>query len=115
LVGRDEKLLENVRRELTELGAHVQAEFRNVETAAASLRASSEEMRLFIVALQPPADLDQMRRLGNTFIGRPILALTEQGTDAQTLFAFMRAGAMQIVPYPLDPVDFREALQWLAL
>jgi pilus assembly protein CpaE len=115
LIGRDEGLTAAIRRELTRCGALVQAEFRNVETAAASLRASSEEMRLFIFSLHNQGDLDQLRRLSSTFVGRPIIALVPEGSDLPTVLAVMRAGAMQVIVLPLDSEDCQQALQCVAL
>lgn len=131
LIGRTEEVLESIRSELVANEASVSAEFPDV---ASALDAAEETgRRLFLFHVREPEDVRQLQKLVRTFAGQPVLAVVEPeiqeayersrlalqaGASASaraTLFIqAMRAGAMQVVPLPLEPADFRDAMDCLA-
>jgi pilus assembly protein CpaE len=115
LVGKNESLLPQVRCELWNQSATIQAEFLDAGSVVDSFRLLDDEMCLFIVHLESERDLTWMRRLSGTFVGRPILAIVDVGADPSLVLKVMRAGAAQIVPLPMQPQDFRAALDCIVV
>jgi pilus assembly protein CpaE len=114
LVGCDDDLLPHVRRELSNLGVDPEGEFHDARRAVDTLYATRTQPRLFILNLASVGDLSHLRRLSSTFLGQPILALIK-GKNPDALIATQRAGAVQVVPLPLDPGDFRLALDCIGM
>jgi pilus assembly protein CpaE len=77
--------------------------------------AHAESRHLFIVALESPPDLAQLRRLSGAFVGQPIIAIFDAEENPALPIAAMRAGASQVVLTPVNPDDFRQALNCIAL
>ncbi|HMP02283.1 MAG TPA: AAA family ATPase [Gemmatales bacterium] len=77
--------------------------------------ASPESRHLFIVALDSPPDLAQLRRLSGAFVGQPIIAILDAEENPALPIAAMRAGASQVVLTPVNPDDFRQALNCISL
>jgi pilus assembly protein CpaE len=115
LIGVGAKLLSAVRLELTNVAATVEAEYRGSDSALGSLRAEQSQKKLFIVHFESPADAKCVRRLVETQRGSPILALVDVAESAQNLLEANRAGAMQVIPLPVQPTDLHNALSCLAL
>ena len=132
LIGRDEEVLESIRSELVANDAAVSAEFPDVPSTLENMEASAAR-RLFLFHVREAEDLRQLQKLVHALSGQPIMAVvdpelqeandpvrTSVGTGGSTvarasLFVqAMRAGAMQVVPLPLESTDFREALECLA-
>jgi pilus assembly protein CpaE len=115
VVGGGEDILPDVRRELCNRFATLEAEFPDVAGAVARLPLDPADKRLFIIRLASPQDLPQLRRLSSTYPGQPVVALMDGATDNRALIQAMRAGAAQVVLVPLRPDDFQGALESVAL
>jgi pilus assembly protein CpaE len=115
LIGLNEKLMPTVRQELTNVAATVEAEYRGADTALEGLHAEQTEKKLFIVHFELPEDAQCVRRLVEMQPGSPILALVDVADHPENLLQANRAGAMQVVPLPVQPADLCKALSCLAL
>lgn len=113
LVGCREADQLDLRHELAEQGAVVQAQFPDAKAAIAGLFPPHESKRLFIYQITTD-DLRQLERLNDSFVGRPILALVSSATDTRLVLRAMRAGAAQVVALPIQPEDLRSALDRIA-
>src|SRR5712692_9277502 len=120
LIGHDQGILPQVRRELLSHPAYLEAEFPNLESVADGMRLKSEwtggavqkeKTRLFVIHLKRPGDLAHLKALSGMFVGQPILALVDAGNDQTTLLQAMREGASQVVLVPLQAQDFRAAME----
>jgi pilus assembly protein CpaE len=112
LVGGSEGVLPEVRQALHDNPAVTEAEFNKVGDAVEDYRWAQDETRLLIVTVRALQDVDDLQKLKRTFAGWPILALVESARSgsANLLLLANRAGASQVVPLPLDPDDFRSAM-----
>jgi len=115
LIGIGEKLMPTVRQELKNVAAAVEAEYRGADTALEGLRAEQTGKKLFIMHFEAPEDAKCVRRLVETQRGSPILALVDVADYPQNLLEANRAGAMQVIPTPVQPTDLHEALNCLAV
>jgi pilus assembly protein CpaE len=117
LIGADDGELPHVRRELSNLSAHLEAEFRQPSDAIDALRKARGEKRLLLYRIGGPSDLDALGRLAAIFHGWPVIALVAGSDGARDvdLIAAMRAGAAQIIALPPCPHDFKAALDRVAV
>jgi pilus assembly protein CpaE len=115
LIGVSDKLMPTVRQELTKVAANVIAEYHGADSALEGLRADKMEKKLFIVHFELPEDAKSLRRLVETHRGWPILALVDVAEHPENLVEANRAGAMQMVPLPMQSGDLQQALSCLAL
>jgi pilus assembly protein CpaE len=115
LVGLDEDVAPHVRRELLNQPAQLEGEYREARELIGRHRLAQKDTRLLIVQVRGQADLNEVRRLGSTFPGWPIVALVDAQQGAGLFLKVNRAGAAQVVTLPLAPGDFREALTVVGL
>jgi pilus assembly protein CpaE len=141
LIGCGDHLLSQLQPELAAVDAHIEVGFISVESAIEGLRVRAvqehaaayrgdwagargdgvggplggESRHLFIVALESPPDLGQLRRLSGAFVGHPIIAIFDAEDNPALPIAAMRAGASQVVLTPINAEDFRQALNCIAL
>jgi pilus assembly protein CpaE len=115
LIGINEKQMPTVRQELKVAAASVEAEYRGADAALEGLRAEHAQKKLFIIQFEAPEDAKCVRRLVETQRGSPILALVDVAENPQNLLEANRAGAMQVIPMPLESADLHKALACLAL
>jgi pilus assembly protein CpaE len=59
--------------------------------------------------------LPKLRQFVSNFVGHPALALVDVETDPTMLLGAMRSGASQVVPLPIQPHDFKAAMDCVAL
>jgi pilus assembly protein CpaE len=111
LVGIEDPLLSELRRELCLAGASVEVEFSHPASAIEALRFSKKESRLIVVHWSSEDDSPILRRLSETFSGWPILALVDHADDPHNLISANRSGVSQIVPMPWGSLDFQDALK----
>ena len=114
VIGCDRKVLADVRREALNNLATIEGEFVDVLSAVNGLSVDSEIPRLFVVQVGSDVALSQLKRLSNTFVGRPIIALLEIDKDASMVVKAMRAGALQVALLPFARADFGSALDCIA-
>jgi hypothetical protein len=98
LIGVSEELALTIRHALTDIAAHVEAEYRGADTALEAMRSEQAQKKLFIVHFESAEDAVCVRRLVETQRGSPILALVEVTEHPQNLLEANRAGAIQLVP-----------------
>ena len=117
LAGSCEKTLPNVRRELANLSATIEAEFNQVADLLVRRAEFRAKPTLFVLHVQGPKDLASLKRLAGAFVGRPIVALVDDGKEpGRPLIAAMRCRRLcQVVPLPLAPADFKAALDCVAV
>jgi Flp pilus assembly CpaE family ATPase len=115
LMGVAEELALRVRQELEKVGATLEAEYRGADSALAALRTNPMQKRLFIVQFESSEDAKCILRMVETQPGCPILALVDLAGHPQNLLEANRAGATQLVPLPMQPIDLHRALHSLTL
>ena len=115
LIGVSEELALTVRDALTNVAAHVDAEYRGADTALEAMRNEQTQKKLFIMHFESADDAKCVRRLVETQRGSPILALVEVTDHPHNLLEANRAGAIQLVPLPKQPADLQRALSSLGL
>jgi pilus assembly protein CpaE len=113
LVGIEDGLLPDLRRELSHATVQVEREFTAVSTALECLRPTRKQPRLLIVALGTQCDAGTIERMSSILTGWPILAVLTQKVQAADLLEINRAGAAQMVSLPLDRDDFQRALHMI--
>lgn len=109
LVHTTETILTVVQAELRDYGAAIDASFPDADAVVAHYRVPAAERRLFVIEVRGPDDVSALARLADAFPGNPVIAVGP-GEDAATVLAAVRAGAAQVVPVPVKPVEFRDAL-----
>src|SRR5207244_7284230 len=70
--------------------------------------------RLLITFLPDSVLLPKLRQLVSMFVGHPVLALVDAMMDPSVLLGAMRSGASQVVPLPIQPDDFKAAMECIA-
>jgi len=110
LVGIDEGFLPSLRSELDHESANVESEFASASAAIDCLRHVRKKPKLLVVQLGSNCRVETIERLGTGLNGWPILALLSSD-KAEDFLQVHRAGAMQVVPLPLDPENLRQALR----
>jgi pilus assembly protein CpaE len=113
LVGIEEGLLPDIRRELSYGTAEVESEFPSASSAVETLRQTRKQPRLIVVGLSSQSQAAVIQRMSNTLAGWPILALVPRMTDPADLLAINRAGAVQIVSLPPDRDDLQRAINMI--
>ena len=111
LVGIDEGHLPQIRQELSHVMAEVESEFPTADSAFEALRRSRKQTRLFLVQGGGQFDATGIRRLSDYFTDWPMLAVIPSYQSLDQLLEVNRAGATQVVLWPLDPDDFQSALR----
>jgi Flp pilus assembly CpaE family ATPase len=113
LVGEGAKL-EAARQELRAHAVEVEAALPDAAATLAWFSQAPEARRLFVIHLAGPEQLEEVKRLRGGCLGQPILSLLDAEADKEQLLRLMRAGVDQAVLLPLQPADFRAALECLA-
>ena len=114
LVNCHDAVQRNVLSMLINHQANLEAQYADVESAVAALRDAPGGPRLFIVATPTTESLPRLRQMMAVFAGNPILALVDAMADPAMLLGAMRAGATQVVALPIEPDDFRAAMDCIA-
>jgi pilus assembly protein CpaE len=112
LVNTREAILSSVRHALHNHPAVCEGEFEGASEAIDNCRWTQDEPRLIVYHLKSIRDLDDLHRLKRSFTDWPILALVDgcEGPSHSLLLLANRAGALQVVPTPIDVEDFRLAM-----
>jgi pilus assembly protein CpaE len=115
LIGNDDKVMPNVRREILNERGSVDAEFPDIPSLLKSVWLETGDSRLFIVHVPDEECLNQFRRLTVTYVGQPTIAVVDPANDPAIVVKAMRAGATQVVPLPLGSDDFHAAMECIAV
>lgn len=109
LLGIDDELMPDLRRELWNASAEVQSEFQSAYMAIDCLRHYKGQPRLLVVRIGEDIQAEDVSRLAATFRGWPILALMDE-YGGEDFYRINRAGAVQVVTLPMDAADLHQAL-----
>ncbi len=120
LIGKDQAFLPHARRELINCSVELEAEYPDVQRAVGALRLSAGEKRLVVLHLEAPHELDSLSRLNVNLPGWPVLVRIgddhrSNGSRGDSIIDIMRAGASQIVSFPLQTHDFKAVLDRIAI
>lgn len=99
-----------LRRELAGQ-AFAHEEFADLAAASAALSADSEAKPLVLVKVNTADDLPHIRHLIQRLAGVPIVALLNPNSDLAAVLNTLRAGASQIVLFPLQSAEFRQSIE----
>jgi pilus assembly protein CpaE len=110
LVGCGPDEAPQVHEALNECAVVIEAEFPDARSAIDNVRLSPNEQRLCIMSVPGPEQVQALKWLSESFVGRPVLALVGRDSPPDMLFAVNRAGASQILGLPLEVPDLKAAL-----
>jgi pilus assembly protein CpaE len=115
LIGCQDSVQRNVLSMLINQQANLETQFADADAAIAALRDhAAAGPRLFIMHVPNSQLLPKLRQMASMFVGQPILALVDAMMDPSVLLGAMRSGAAQVVPLPIQPEDFRSAMECIA-
>jgi pilus assembly protein CpaE len=114
LVGCQDAVQRNVLSMLINQQANLDGQYADVDAVAAALRDGQAVNRLLIIHVPDALELPKIRQLVSAFSGQPIMALVDAANDPTLLLGAMRAGASQVVPLPIQPDDFKAAMDCIA-
>ena len=131
LVGCTEEVRNAILPELAAMNCHIEGEYLGVESALEALRGGVgqagkggkgkepdpmvDDRRLFIVHLETPVELTPLKRLSSLFASSPIVAIFDASANPALAITAMRTGATQVVLQPIQPEDFRTAMQCISM
>jgi pilus assembly protein CpaE len=118
LAGQLESVLKPIRETLLSMPAVIDAEFPSLTMVQSGMQHQPrrpDRPWLFVVVLSSAEDYQHMRRIRETFVGHPILAVVDDAQDPVAVLAAMRSGAAQVVASPFDREDFLSAAECIAL
>src|SRR5579884_419394 len=95
LVGCGPDEAPQVHEALNECAVVIEAEFPDARSAIDNVRLSPNEQRLCIMSVPGPEQVQALKWLSESFVGRPVLALVGRDSPPDMLFAVNRAGASQ--------------------
>src|SRR5437016_5999719 len=111
LVACQDGVQRNVLSMLINQQANLDGQYGDVDATIAALRDDTRGPRLFIVSVPDSYSLPKLRQLVGVFVGQPVLALVDAMMDPAVLLGAMRSGAAQVVPLPIQPDDFKSAME----
>jgi pilus assembly protein CpaE len=114
LIGCQDSVQRNILSMLISQQANLDGQYGDVDSAIAALRDEPGGPRLFIMHLSDSLMLPKLRQLVGLFVGHPVLALVDAMMDPPVLLGAMRSGAAQVVPLPIQPDDFKAAMECIA-
>jgi pilus assembly protein CpaE len=90
--------------------------YRTVDDLTERLRGGTQETRLLLVFLAHLEDVDHLHRVKRALPSWPVLAVVQTGPKPPAALVMLanRAGANQVVLYPIEPQDFHKALDTIA-
>jgi pilus assembly protein CpaE len=114
IVGGSEAEMATIRREVSNLSVIVEYEFADIEKAISQRTLLADRPCFFLVKVNSGANMDQLARLNQFFMGKPIVALLNGDSDLAAVLHIQRAGAAQVLLLPFHPEDFLAALDTVA-
>ena len=110
IVGGSEAEMTAIRREVTNLSVTVDHEFSDINQVLSQRSLLADSKCFFLVKVNSRANMDQLARLNQFFMGKPIVALLNQDSDVSAVLHIQRAVAAQVLLLPLRPEEVRAAL-----
>jgi pilus assembly protein CpaE len=114
LVNCQDSVQRNVLSMLINQQANLDGQYADVDSATTAIREETGAQKLFIVYIPDAGQLPKLRQLVSSFPGHPVMALVDPTTDATALLGAMRSGASQVVPLPIQPDDFKAAMECIS-
>jgi len=114
IVGGSETERTTIRREVTNLSVTVAHEYDNIDKAIGQRTLLSDVNCFFLIKVNSSANMDQLARLSQVFLGKPIVALLNEDSDLSAVLNIQRAGAAQVLLLPFKPEQLRAALDTVA-
>ncbi len=114
LVGCQDSVQRNVLSMLINQQATLDGQYGDADSAVTALRDDHGGPRLFIMHVPDAGQLPKLRQLVNEFSGQPVMALVDPSGEPTLLLGAMRSGASQVVPLPIQPDDFKAAMDCIS-
>ena len=114
IVGGSEAERTTIRREVTNLSVAVEQEFDDIDKVVGQRPLLADAKCFFLVKVNSSANMDQLARLNQFFVGKPIVALLNSDSDLSAVLDIQRAGAAQVLLLPFHPEHLRAALDTVA-
>lgn len=114
LVGCQDSVQRNVLSMLINQQATLDGQYADVDSAVNALRDAGGPTRLYIMHVPDSFQLPKLRQLIGVFPGQPVMAIVDAMTDPTVLLGAMRSGASQVVPLPIQPDDFKAAMDCIS-
>lgn len=95
---------------LADQGATIEGRFADLHGLRTLWKPADDKPRLFVLRMQGDEDIKILHELNETFPGFPLVALIEGTCDSSTMFRVSRAGAAQLISFPVQPDDVAAAL-----
>jgi len=113
LVSADEKVSQQIRLVLARQSLAIRYEFAGIRQALERLPLEQMEGTYFFCVARSPEDIYDMERLSNAFAGCPLAAILACPHGDRAVVEAMRAGAAQVVPFPVEEDDLNAAVKRL--
>ena len=114
IVGGSESERATIRREVTNLSVVVELEFDDIDKVINQRPLLAAFKCFFLVKVNSSTNMDQLGRLNQFFMGKPIVALLNEDSDLSAVLSIQRAGAAQVLLLPFRPEQLRAALDAVA-
>ena len=114
LVGCQDSVQRNVLSMLINQQATLDGQYGDVDSIVAAARDDHSGPKLLIMHVSDSLKLPKLRQLVGDFPGHPVMALVDVAADPTLLLGAMRTGASQVVPLPIQPDDFKSAMDCIS-
>jgi pilus assembly protein CpaE len=114
LIGCQDSVQRNVLSMLINQQATLDGQYGDADSAIAAIREDLGGPRLLIMHVPDAGQLPKLRQLVGMFPGHPVMALVDATNDPALLLGAMRSGASQVVPLPIQPDDFKAAMECIS-
>src|SRR5579871_4758980 len=115
LIGSDQDAFQHIRVNLARRSLAVHFEFADFHRALERLPVDTPERTFFFFEIRKPADIKGLEKLSNAFTGCPIAAIFTAPHENKAVMDAMRAGAAQVIPFPMDRDDLDAAINRLLI
>lgn len=95
---------------LVENGLTIAEEFPSWEELSKKWQTPPADRHIIVNRIQGLGQVAGMEKVSDSFPGWPIVALVDGNPDSEGLYRVSRAGACQLLPFPVDPSDLEQAL-----
>jgi pilus assembly protein CpaE len=114
IVGGSETERSTIRGAVTNLSVTVGYEYDNIDKAIGQRAPLADLSCFFLIKVNSIANMDQLARLSQVFVGKPIVALLNEDSDLSAVLNIQRAGAAQVLLLPFKPEQLRAVLDTIS-
>lgn len=114
LIACQDGVQRNVLSMLINQQASLGGQYSDVDATIVACRENHAGPRLFIMHVSDAFVLPKLKQLVGILSGQPVMALVDVATDPSLLLGAMRSGATQVVPLPIQPDDFKAAMDCIS-